>query len=380
MANGLMQMPPPGAMPPPTQPHFQQGPQAPMPGVGGAPQQPAQPAPQTPQTPQMPSPISGYPAVQPQPVVGQPPAPGQPQFGQPPQTGYAPQPAPQPHQQQMQPPPYATPQHAQDFQHQTPQQNPQYAPQPQAPARPFFESFGGQQPTAPTQQPLDAATFAQQVAQQMQAAQQPADPYAVPVPEADLTNWEQHRPAMERMFAEMVNTHIAPKFGQVSQQVEAASGMRSDLDALRSETYQSSIRAAVPDLDTVANSPEFQQYRNTVLPGGITVDTLMRSAHQNRNAAALIDVFRGFQSHQSGHQQAQPQQMSNGFTAQAQQYAQPHVAPGASLYPGASPQQGISEQAAAEVLDRYSRGHATEAEYMAVEAALQQQTVQPTYR
>lgn len=373
MANGLMSVPAPGAMPgvAPT-PHFQQAPQPPAPGVGAAPMAPpAGPAfghpPVQPPAPQQPAPQQ--PQAQMQTPGGFQGAPQQPQM----QTPGGFQGAPQ--QAQMAPPPYENSQFH--------QQNPQYAPAPsapQAPARPFFESVAAE-PAVAAQPAPDATSFAQQVAQQLQAAQQPAaDPYAVAVPEVDLTAWEQHRPAVNRMIAEALNEHIAPKFGQVARQVQEVSGIRGDLDGLRQQTYESSIRAAIPDVDGVANTPEFQQYRNTVLPGGVTVDALMRSAHKGRNAAAMIDVFRGFERQRASTQQAQPQYASNGFAPQAQQYTQPHVSPGAALYPGASAQQGISAEAAASVLDRYARGHATEAEYLAVEAALAQQGGAPAYQ
>lgn len=355
--SGLMSMaPPPSAAPTapaapapnngaaPATPRFQQGPTPPPPGVGAAPaqqfQQPTQ---------------ASIPAQQ---------------FQQPTQ---APAPAQQ-FQQQLQAP----------AQYQQPAQQPEYAQQqPQAPTRPFFDTFAAEQPQqAQAPQQLDPSALAAQVAQHLGAQQQqPASAYTVPVSnDVDVSAWDQHRPALNRLIAEAINEHVAPHLGQIAGQnnVEA---IRSDLDGLRDQTYQSSLRAAVPGLDDIANTPEFQQYRNTVLPGGVTVDALMRSAHQSRNAGAMIDVFRGFQQANAGHNPMQPmsaQPATNGFNQQAQQFTQPHVAAGASMYPGAGPQAGISPQAAAEVLDRYARGQATREEYEAVESALmQQQAAQP---
>lgn len=193
----------------------------------------------------------------------------------------------------------------------------------------------------------DPNDFAARVAAAMQSNDQQgaANPFAIDAPQVDqavLDKYSESRPVIESVVANMINQHFAPKLHDLDTRAQQVTSTVEQRVADSSDgMYRSMVRSQHQDLDTIVQTPEFTQFKNTPVPytGGKTVADLLHEAHSTKNATAVVSLINDFKANAgAASQPAQPIQ-SNSFSPQVASYAQPHTAPNAALYPQATMQQ-----------------------------------------
>lgn len=192
------------------------------------------------------------------------------------------------------------------------------------------------------------------------------DPAALELTEAERQTYAQSAPVIEKLVrAELQRYHaqtMMPELGRVNEVRQSVGQANEAARAALDRAVNATLRAAVPDLDTIARSPEWMAYLNSEMPelgAGVTRGSLLRTHLDNINTDAAISLIRGFKT-----SAATP---AAAAAAPAARPAPPAPAPGragggapASVAAAARGEKGEQRRYAyseyAKVADRASRG------------------------
>ena len=210
----------------------------------------------------------------------------------------------------------------------------------------------------------EAAARAQQEEEARRA--QLFDPASLELTEAERQTYAQSAPVIEKLVrAELQRYHaqtMVPELGRVNEVRQSVGQANEAARAALDRAVNATLRAAVPDLDAIAQSPEWATYLNTEMPelgAGVTRGSLLRTHLDNINTDAAISLIRGFKAPAAAAAAAAP--------APASAAARPAPAPGragggapASVAAAARGAQSNQRRYAyseyAKVADRASRG------------------------
>ena len=192
------------------------------------------------------------------------------------------------------------------------------------------------------------------------------DPAALELTEEERQTYAQSAPVIEKLVrAELQRYHaqtMMPELGRVNEVRQSVGQANEAARAALDRAVNATLRAAVPDLDTIARTPEWAAYLSSEMPelgAGVTRGSLLRTHLDNINTDAAISLIRGFKSPAA--------QAAAAAAPAAQRPAAPAPAPGrasggapASVAAAARGASGNQRRYAyseyAKVADRASRG------------------------
>lgn len=147
----------------------------------------------------------------------------------------------------------------------------------------------------------EAAARAQQEEEARRA--QLYDPASLELTEAERQTYAQSAPVIEKLVrAELQRYHaqtMVPELGRVNEVRQSVGQANEAARAALDRAVNATLRAAIPDLDAIAQSPEWTAYLNTAMPelgAGVTRGSLLRTHLDNINTDAAISLIRGFKA------------------------------------------------------------------------------------
>lgn len=129
------------------------------------------------------------------------------------------------------------------------------------------------------------------------------DPASLELTEEERRTYAQSAPVIEKLVrAELQRYHaqtLVPELGRVNEVRQSVSQANEAARAALDRAVNATLRAAIPDLDAIAQSPEWMAYLNTPMPelgAGVTRGSLLRTHLDNINTDAAISLIRGFKA------------------------------------------------------------------------------------
>lgn len=118
---------------------------------------------------------------------------------------------------------------------------------------------------------------------------------------AERQQFEKSLPVIRKVVAEMVKAAVEPALRKIHAAARDARRQSTDVQAALADTlthsFQDRLLTAIPDIEALSDTPEFQAYVNRTIPysGGERVKTRLHAAYTAqdvRTIQAIVDEFR----------------------------------------------------------------------------------------